>query len=496
VGTPTFTWEGNEPEPHEQAATGGSISLARVKSDGLQLSDYVLSGASWATKILTFSFTDAVSDYGYNDYTNAAGVNQFAPLNAAQKGAALYALKLVSQYTGVTFTELTGANDRNADLRLAVGGEPNTAWAYYPSSAEQGGDVWFNPRDYNAPVIGNYAWSTFMHELGHAMGLKHGQETSFAGALPTAYNSHEYSLMTYMSYVGSSGSFYTNASDGGPQTYMQADIGALQTLYGANFAFNNTASTYTFSTTTGETFINGVGQGDPNGNTIFRTVWDGGGLDTYDFSNFTTTLKVNLEPGEYSDLAAGRTVYHAYLGGSSNDLNAGYARGNVYNAALYQGDLRSLIVGQRLQNVYDLSSKCFLLKFVEPGRPRRLLLVESGVRLHCTRYSRDKPTMPGNFAMKLRKHLRGRRCTAAALVGLDRVVRLSFGDGEAAHHLIVELYDRGNVILTDAAYTILSLLRQYTLEVGIAPGPPGAAADAERTARARSRRLPSLSARP
>ncbi|MFZ4532302.1 MAG: M10 family metallopeptidase, partial [Alsobacter sp.] len=343
VGTPTFTWEGNEPEPHEQAATGGSISLTRVKSDGLQLSDYVLSGASWATKTLTFSFTDAVSDYGYNDYTNAAGVNQFASLNAAQKGAALYALKLVSQYTGVTFTDLTGANDRNADLRLAVGGEPSTAWAYYPSSAEQGGDIWFNPRNYNAPAMGNYAWSTFMHELGHAMGLKHGQETSFAGALPTAYNSHEYSLMTYMSYVGSSGSFYTNASDGGPQTFMQADIGALQTLYGANFAFNNTASTYSFSTTTGETFINGVGQGDPNGNTIFRTVWDGGGLDTYDFSNFTTNLKVNLEPGEYSDLAAGRTLYHAYLGGSSSDLNAGYARGNVYNAALYQGDLRSLI---------------------------------------------------------------------------------------------------------------------------------------------------------
>ena len=44
--------------------------------------------------------------------------------------------------------------------------------------------------------------------------------------------------------------------------------------------------------------INGVAQAAPGGNTIFMTIWDGGGNDTYDFSNYTTNLSVNLQPGE------------------------------------------------------------------------------------------------------------------------------------------------------------------------------------------------------
>ena len=47
-------------------------------------------------------------------------------------------------------------------------------------------------------------------------------------------------------------------------------------------------------------------------------------------------------------------------------------------------------------------------------------------------------------------------------LGVDRVVDMQFGSGEVAHHLIVEIYDRGNVILTDHKYTILQLLRNRT----------------------------------
>ena len=54
--------------------------------------------------------------------------------------------------------------------------------------------------------------------------------------------------------------------------------------------------------------------------------------------------------------------------------------------------------------------------------------------------------------------------------GLDRVVDLEFGSGAASCHLIIELYDKGNVILTDSALTILAVLRRYSLE-GAAGGP-------------------------
>ena len=52
------------------------------------------------------------------------------------------------------------------------------------------------------------------------------------------------------------------------------------------------------------------------------------------------------------------------------------------------------------------------------------------------------------FTMKLRKHLRNRRLESIRMLGMDRIVDLCFGSGEAAYHVIAEIYDRGNVVLT------------------------------------------------
>lgn len=47
-------------------------------------------------------------------------------------------------------------------------------------------------------------------------------------------------------------------------------------------------------------------------------------------------------------------------------------------------------------------------------------------------------------------------------LGVDRIVDFQFGMNEAAYHVILELYDRGNVILTDHEMTILYILRPHT----------------------------------
>ncbi|HEU0221969.1 MAG TPA: matrixin family metalloprotease, partial [Paracoccaceae bacterium] len=163
-----------------------------MREDGAQLGDALLSGHCWSAQELTFAFPDSAADYGYDDHAGA-----FQALNAAQKAAARAAFAMVASLTGLRFSELEGQADRAADLRLAMGGEPATAWAYLPSAAEQGGDAWFNPHDYADPAIGTYAFATFLHEIGHALGLKHGHESGFAGRLPWEKDSHEYSLMTY-----------------------------------------------------------------------------------------------------------------------------------------------------------------------------------------------------------------------------------------------------------------------------------------------------------
>jgi hypothetical protein len=101
--------------------------------------------------------------------------------------------------------------------------------------------------------------------------------------------------MSYRSYVGGPTTGYTNETYGFPTTYMMNDIRALQEMYGADFTTNSSNTVYKWSPTTGEFFIDGVAQGQPGGagapasaNIVFMTVWDGGGNDTYDFSNYTT----------------------------------------------------------------------------------------------------------------------------------------------------------------------------------------------------------------
>jgi predicted ribosome quality control (RQC) complex YloA/Tae2 family protein len=44
---------------------------------------------------------------------------------------------------------------------------------------------------------------------------------------------------------------------------------------------------------------------------------------------------------------------------------------------------------------------------------------------------------------------------------MDRIVDLQFGSGEAAYHVILELYDRGNIVLTDCNLMILNILRPH-----------------------------------
>ncbi|XP_064403966.1 ribosome quality control complex subunit NEMF-like isoform X2 [Halichondria panicea] len=124
-------------------------------------------------------------------------------------------------------------------------------------------------------------------------------------------------------------------------------------------------------------------------------------------------------------------------------------------------ELRERLLGMRVANVYDIDQKTYLIKLAKTDL-KVMLLLESGVRMHTTEFEWPKHMQPSGFAMKLRKHLRTRRLTALTQLGVDRVVDMQFGSDHAAYHVIVELYDRGNVILTDHAHVILSLLRTRT----------------------------------
>uniref|UniRef100_A0A665WB21 Ribosome quality control complex subunit NEMF n=1 Tax=Echeneis naucrates TaxID=173247 RepID=A0A665WB21_ECHNA len=133
-------------------------------------------------------------------------------------------------------------------------------------------------------------------------------------------------------------------------------------------------------------------------------------------------------------------------------------------------DIRAVIaeinanyIGMRVNNVYDIDNKTYLIRLQKPDS-KAVLLIESGTRIHSTDFEWPKNMMPSGFAMKCRKHLKTRRLTQVKQLGIDRIVDIQFGSDEAAYHLIIELYDRGNIILADHEYTILNLLRFRTAE--------------------------------
>lgn len=135
------------------------------------------------------------------------------------------------------------------------------------------------------------------------------------------------------------------------------------------------------------------------------------------------------------------------------------------------GHLHSAFLDRRVLNVYDGGdAETYIIKFdkgIEEGKggsadgdagSRGFVLIESGKRFHpLDHFQSEASVMPSPFAAKLRKHLKGLRASRIFQVGRDRVVVFSF----SSFHLILELYDRGNVILCDSSYTIVALLRSH-----------------------------------
>ena len=335
--------------------SGFANPLKVIGSSGNQGIDGMLTDRAWADVTIEYSFPTA-NIYGYTQLTDLP--NGMFAMTLAQQNATHFALNAevgvnVAAKAGFSvegFTNLGVLNDISPDgddeIRLANTTSASLYTArvadfpgnYLTTQTQDNGDVWFGTNfSYTNPIAGDYAWLITLHEIGHALGLKHSHETGFFGAMPDNINSMEYSVMTYRSYINGPNGPYSNEAYGYAQTYMMYDIAALQHMYGADFTTNSGNTTYSWTPGSGNTLVNGVAAIQPGANRIFATIWDGGGYDTYDLSAYTTDLSINLSPGGHSTFSSAQ---RAYLGGGPN---GGYARGNIFNALQYGADTRSLI---------------------------------------------------------------------------------------------------------------------------------------------------------
>lgn len=266
------------------------------------VTDTLASGGDWqdtpGVKLtLDFSFMDSAPAYGSSA---EKGVN-FASMTSEQRSAVREVLQLYENVLNIDFVESPDSPD--VELRFARNFQSGSSgYAYLPSAGQplgpgndEAGDVWLDRgMDTTGIVPGNFTFETLIHEVGHALGLKHPFVTpSLTQAGHADEDSTQFTVMSYtdrpasgtVSVTESGLSRSVQAGGVGNFTPMIYDIAVLQGMYGVNAATEGGASTYTFPA---EPFC--------------RTIWDGGGVDTIDVSAFDRDQVVDLLPGHFSSV--------------------------------------------------------------------------------------------------------------------------------------------------------------------------------------------------
>ena len=127
-------------------------------------------------------------------------------------------------------SEVSDTRSNVGDIRVAwtsaaygiSTGEQAWGWAGYPGAWPSAGDVWISARGSDTAsqswAAGSYNFEALMHELGHALGLKHPFEDS-----PTLAKSLDTRQYTLMSYTNPSNNVYPSAGYvDGKYTWLRA----------------------------------------------------------------------------------------------------------------------------------------------------------------------------------------------------------------------------------------------------------------------------------
>jgi predicted ribosome quality control (RQC) complex YloA/Tae2 family protein len=124
-----------------------------------------------------------------------------------------------------------------------------------------------------------------------------------------------------------------------------------------------------------------------------------------------------------------------------------------------------------IDKIYQFDSRTLGVRLNGEHKARYQMIIESGRRAHLVRDMPEPPKNPPQFAMFLRKYISGGKVLAIRQQGLERILIFDIGKGPMVYHLIIELFDEGNVILTDEQYTIIKPLRHHRFrEREIIPG--------------------------
>ena len=243
-------------------------------------------------------------------------------------------------------------NNRDASGALGVGIPPGEDTG--PLSNQQGAVIinykQYQTTDFSSLLPGGYDFISYIHEFGHAIGLKHPHDRG-GGSFPKFpgvsgpfddygdfdLNQGVYTMMSYNDGNPAGALGQQNPSDmpgfGWEGTPMALDIAALQYLYGANMSYHTGDDVYSLPAR------NQAG-------TFYSCIWDAGGSDTIVAGGAgdcvinlnAATLKVGKGGGgfisSHDGIFGGFTIAHGAVienadGGAGDDMLIGNLVANI-----------------------------------------------------------------------------------------------------------------------------------------------------------------------
>ncbi len=306
-----------------------NMALPFLNND--QIADYIRNGSWIASGDQPRAFVlDATKTITVDVSTLEADGAKFARI----------ALKFWGEVTGITFTEVVGnakisfTDDHIADrtpqnLDLRAFAATTTQGQAIVSSAITITDDWL--RNYG-PQNSSYALQTYIHEVGHALGLGHAGNYDGNAAYPAnAGHVNDTWLTTVMSYFSQTDNTTVDASYALALTPMIADIIAVQAMYGAGTDARNGNTVYGFASNAGDIYDLTTVSDLPA-----ITIYDTGGIDTLNYSQYTQDQVFNLAWESFSSygglknnlVIARGTLIENVASGSGNDIITGIGIAN------------------------------------------------------------------------------------------------------------------------------------------------------------------------
>ena len=234
---------------------------------------------------------------GTNEQFDFGGVTVTANNAPEENDAFVQAFQTIANVCGLTFSSATSQADadiivgtvNNRDASGALGTSVPPGEDVGPPGQQQGAAIinWkqYSTTDFSSLLQGGYDFVTYIHEIGHSLGLKHphnkiggfqtfpgvGNGNSFGDLGDFDLNQGLYTMMSY------NDGWQTRPGgpllDTGVVTYgyegtpMALDIAALQYLYGVNTTYKAGDDGYVLAS------VNQSG-------TFYACLWDAGGTDT------------------------------------------------------------------------------------------------------------------------------------------------------------------------------------------------------------------------